>query len=72
MIEWPPFSCRFGDGEALAMFTMEEGCLCHPEDRVQALCFHHIHRATPLGDMDLLFDFTIGHRLTETILRGSP
>ena len=56
-------------GEAIALWHMDEGCMCHPEERVQALCLHHLNRATPLGGMVLLFDLTLNLRVTEVVLR---
>lgn len=68
---FPLISCRFGDGEAIAVWDMPGGCLCHPEDRVQALCLHHSHRATPLDGMKLLFDLTVNQRVTEIVQHGA-
>lgn len=46
--------CRFLDGPAVALFTLDQGCACYPDDREQWLCEHHMHRATPLGSMRLV------------------
>jgi len=43
--------CRFCDEGAVAVFSLSAGCVCHPNDREQALCAQHIERATPLGTM---------------------
>jgi hypothetical protein len=61
--------CRFGDREALGRFRLPAGCIAFPEDRVQDLCWHHIHRATPLGGMELVEDYTLpgGARLAEVL-----
>ncbi len=68
-MRYPPFYCRFGDGEAIAIWDMPGGCMCYPEDRAQALCLQHSRRATPLDGMTLLFDLTLGHRFTEAVLQ---
>ena len=52
--------CRFCSDPAVAVYTMSQGCLCHPGDREQALCWHHVVRATPLGNMVLKEDLTEG------------
>jgi hypothetical protein len=44
--------CRFCGFAACAVFSMGQGCVCYPEDREQALCPHHVLRATPLGSME--------------------
>ena len=49
---------------------MDEGCLCHPEDRVQALCLHHTRRASPHGSMVLLLDLTLNQKVTEENIRA--
>lgn len=46
--------CQFGDGPAVALFAFDQGCVCCPDAREQWLCEHHIHRATPLGGMELI------------------
>ena len=43
--------CRFGCGSAVAIYAMDEGCICHPEDKQQALCMQHVEKSTPLGSM---------------------
>jgi hypothetical protein len=48
------YQCRFEDGPAVALFYFDKGCVCHPEDLLQWLCEHHIHRATPIGGMELV------------------
>ena len=48
------FPCRFGDGRAVALFAMDEGCVCFPDDRRQSLCPQHILRASPCGSMELV------------------
>jgi hypothetical protein len=50
--------CRFCDALAIARFGLDQGCACHPDDREQYLCAHHARRAQPLGDMELIEDFT--------------
>jgi hypothetical protein len=59
-----PVSCRFGDGEAVAVVALERGCIAYPDDREQALCLHHLFRARPLGGMLLAADLTEGAALT--------
>lgn len=53
--------CRFCSSEAVGKFSMSHGCYCHPDDREQLLCTHHAMKATPLGDMVLVEDFTVGN-----------
>jgi hypothetical protein len=53
------------DDEALAIFAVSEGCLCRPDDREQALCLHHIMKATPLGSFELKEDFTLNNAFTK-------
>jgi hypothetical protein len=60
----PPVSCRFGDGPAVAVFDMDAGCICFPDDRQQALCAQHAMRSTPLGSMVLADDLTVGGAFT--------
>jgi hypothetical protein len=45
--------CRFCDTEAIALYAMDKGCFCHPNDREQALCPQHITSATPIGSMEM-------------------
>jgi hypothetical protein len=51
--------CRFCSASAIAKYAMDRGCVCFPDDREQALCAQHIIRATPLGSMELLEDYTL-------------
>lgn len=68
MIDLP---CRFGDSSgAIAVWEMDEGCMCYPDDRVQSLCLHHTFRASPRGSMDLLLDLTTNLKVTELMLRA--
>ena len=48
-------NCRFGDGPAAQVFYTPRGCFVYPDDRVQALCPHHLNR----GDLPrvLIFDW---------------
>lgn len=46
--------CRFCDSPAVAVFRLDAGCACHPNDREQALCEQHVVKATPIGDMVLI------------------
>jgi hypothetical protein len=55
-----PTPCRFGDGPAVAVFELDAGCACFPDDRWQALCTQHAMRASPLGSMELAEDLTGG------------
>mgnify|MGYP001381459444 CR=1 FL=1 len=54
--------CKFGDGEAIARFSLPGGCLVYPEDTEQDLCIHHALRATPRNGMAILEDYTFGNR----------
>jgi len=50
--------CRLCRADAVAVFTMDEGCFCC-KDTEQALCYHHIMYANPLGSMELKEDLTV-------------
>lgn len=52
--------CRFGDGPAVAVFALSDGCACFPDDREQALCAQHALKASPIGAMTLTKDLTVG------------
>jgi hypothetical protein len=52
--------CRFCGTPAVAVFDLDRGCFCHPEDREQALCMQHVVKASPLGEMLLQRDLTDG------------
>lgn len=58
-------TCRFCSDGAVAVFTLSDGCICYPDDREQALCWHHAMRATPLGGMELRQDLTVGAEFTK-------
>jgi hypothetical protein len=51
-------TCRFCGDAAVVGVYLPRGCVCHPADRYQALCHHHFLRATPLGGLDVIVDFT--------------
>ncbi len=61
----PDLECRFGCGPAIAVFAMDRGCVCYPDDRQQALCMQHIVRATPLGRMTVVRDLTADAEFTK-------
>jgi hypothetical protein len=46
--------CVMCGDPAVALYRMEKGCVCRPDDREQALCQQHIVKATPLGSMELV------------------
>jgi hypothetical protein len=50
--------CRFCGDAAVVGAYLPRGCVCHPADLYQALCYHHFLRATPLGGLDIIVDFT--------------
>lgn len=52
--------CRQCGERAVAVFAMSEGCVVYPDDREQALCWQHAHKAAPLGSMELTRDLTAG------------
>ena len=56
--------CRFCSAKALGRFALDKGCLCYPDDREQDLCQQHVVRATPLGSMELLVDYTLDGSFT--------
>jgi hypothetical protein len=68
----PPFHrqfqniCRFCSSEAIAGFSMDAGCTCHPDD------FHHVVRANPLGSMELEVDYTQDASFTAWWNAGMP
>jgi hypothetical protein len=37
---------------------MNAGCVCYPDDLVQALCAQHAYKAEPLGPMKLIKELT--------------
>lgn len=47
--------CRFCGSEAIAIYWLDEGCVCYPNDKVQALCEQHIYKSTPLRNMKCIF-----------------
>lgn len=51
--------CRFCATPATAVYAMDRGCFCYPDDREQALCPQHIDRASPLGSMVLVRELHI-------------
>ena len=63
-------SCRFGDGEAIGRFRLDQGCLVYPDDREQDLCWYHARESTPLGSFEILADYTLpgGLRLADALL----
>lgn len=63
--------CRFSDGEAIARFWLDSGCVVYPDDREQDLCWHHARKSTPLGSFELMVDYTLpgGLRAVDLLLR---
>ena len=57
--------CRFCDDEAVAIFVLNEGCFVFPNDREQALCMHHVLKATPIGSIELAKDLTENEEFTD-------
>jgi hypothetical protein len=51
--------CRFDDGPAVVRVALPRGCVCRPADREQDLCHHHLRKATPLGGMTIILDYTV-------------
>jgi hypothetical protein len=49
-----PFQCRICGDPAVAIYRLERGCVCYPDDREQALCPQHAVRSEPLGDMEMI------------------
>jgi hypothetical protein len=51
-------SCRFAAAgckdEAVARYSVPQGCACWPCDTVQDLCLHHASEAEPLGEMKII------------------
>lgn len=58
-------TCRFCDDPAVAIFYLPQGCICHPEDRQQALCMQHVVKSNPIGDMALDEDLTEDNKFTD-------
>jgi hypothetical protein len=50
--------CHFCTQEAVGRFTLSDGCVAFPNDKEQDLCFHHAMKATPLGTIDLIQDYS--------------
>lgn len=58
--------CLFGDGLAVGIFALSEGCIVFPDER-QALCWHHARKARAGGALAgiwLLEDLTVDESLT--------
>lgn len=36
-----PMPCRFGCEDSIGLFYTPEGCACHPENHIMALCGQH-------------------------------
>jgi hypothetical protein len=51
-------NCRFNDGEAIVRVELSKGCIVYPKDQTQNLCFHHLMRSTPLGELNIINDYT--------------
>jgi hypothetical protein len=53
--------CRFGTERhtdtAVAVYILDHGCFCFPDDKIQALCAQHEHKSTPIGNMVLVTRF---------------
>lgn len=64
--------CRFCSTEPIARAAFDQGCFCYPDDREQDLCLHHYMRATPLGTMTLVADYTVGLTFTAWLEAGCP
>ncbi len=47
-------SCIFCNEPAIEIHYFDKGCVCIRNPGSQALCQHHIIRATPLGNMTLV------------------
>jgi hypothetical protein len=50
--------CRFCNDNAVVKVYLSKGCICYPNDSEQNLCCQHLKRATPLGTIELLADYT--------------
>jgi len=46
--------CRFCHREAVAIYKLDQGCFCCPDEREHGYCIQHIIRANPLGSMELI------------------
>jgi hypothetical protein len=47
--------CRFDcNSPAVAVYILDRGCTCFPDDKIQALCAQHEYDATPINDMMLV------------------
>jgi hypothetical protein len=62
--EAKPVRCRICGDPPVAVYRLERGCVCYPDDREQALCPQHAVRSEPLGDMDMIKDLTVGQAWT--------
>lgn len=65
--------CRFCNDGAVAIFALNEGCLCFPDDREQALCMQHVIKANPIGSMTIKQDLTLNNEFTKRFInQGVP
>jgi hypothetical protein len=51
------FETEFHKDKAVAVYILDRGCYCYPDDKIQALCAQHECNATPLGKMILVTRF---------------
>jgi hypothetical protein len=47
-------SCSLCDDIAVVKVALSHGCIARPDDREQYLCWHHWHKAYPLGPMEIM------------------
>lgn len=58
----PGDPCRLCGAPSCTVVALSHGCICYPDDRVQALCCHHAERITPLGSIDMVADAHVTSR----------
>lgn len=57
--------CQFDhDDEAVAVFSLDKGCVCYPNDHRLALCMQHIVGMEPIGTFELMEDLTNDQEFT--------
>lgn len=54
-----------GDGEAIGLFYLSQGCAVFPNERWQNLCLHHAMKATPIDGIELADDYSQGRQFSK-------
>lgn len=48
--------CIFGCDNPIGVYSVPDGCLCFPRDRMQTLCAQHLYGITTDGPVTLIKD----------------